>query len=63
MIELIDQPHVFDGGSWEDRDNWELIFFNAYLKGDDAALEAMRSGGSMRGGNEDVQHFDYQQLP
>ena len=63
VIELIDQPHVFDGGSWEDRDNWELIFFNAYLKGDDAALEAMRSGGSMRGGNEDVQHFDYQQLP
>ena len=63
VIELVDQPHIFDGGSWVDRDNWELVFFNAFLKGDEAALEAMRTGGSMRGGNEDIQHFDYQKLP
>ncbi len=63
VVELVDQPHVFEGGSWQDRDNWELLFFNAYLKGDKTALDALQSGASMKGGNLDRQLFDYQQLP
>ena len=60
VVELVDQPHVFEGGSWEDRDNWELLFFNAYLKNDGASLELLKTGRSMKGGNVDVQLFDYQ---
>lgn len=60
VIELVDQPHVFEGGSWEDRDNWEQLFFSAYLKHDPASLQVLRTARSMQGGNEDVQLFDYQ---
>lgn len=62
VVELVDQPHVFEGGSWEDRNNWELLFFSAYLKHDSAALEMLRTADSMKGGNEDHQLFDYQKL-
>ncbi|MDJ0938622.1 MAG: hypothetical protein QNJ00_02530 [Woeseiaceae bacterium] len=61
VIELVDQPHVFEGGSWQDRDAWELLFFNAYLKGDRLALETLKTARSMQGGNADIQLFDYQQ--
>lgn len=60
VIELVDQPHVFEGGSWVDRDAWELLFFNAYLKGDEDALDALRVSDSMAGGNVDRQLFEYQ---
>ncbi len=60
VVELVDQPHIFEQGSWEDRDNWELLFFSAYLKHDPASLAALKSARSMKGGNEDVQLFDYQ---
>lgn len=63
VVELVDQPHVFEPGSWEDRDNWELLFYRAYLKHDPAALATLNTARSMRGGNEDVQRFDYQKLP
>jgi dienelactone hydrolase len=63
VIELVDQPHIFAQGSWEDRDNWELLFFSAYLQHDTAALELLRTATSMAGGNTDVQLFDYQKLP
>ena len=62
VVELVDQPHVFEQGSWEDRDNWELLFFSAYLKHDPASLAMLKTAPSMQGGNEDVQLFDYQQL-
>ena len=62
VIELVDQPHVFEQGSWEDRDNWELLFFSAYLKHDPEALTTLNSAQSMRGGGEDIQLFDYQKL-
>ena len=62
VVELVDQPHVFDQGSWEDRDNWELLFFSAYLKGDAASLAALQVARSMNGGNKDLQLFDYQKL-
>lgn len=63
VIELVDQPHVFEDGSWEDRDNWELLFFSAYLKHDPASLATLEAARSMRGGNEDTQRFEYQKLP
>lgn len=62
VVELVDQPHVFETGSWEDRDNWELLFFSAYLKNDSASLAALKTGRSMNGGNEDFQLFDYQRV-
>ena len=60
VIELVDQPHVFEGGSWEDRNAWEKLFFAAYLKGDPQALETLGTARSMKGGNEDIQLFEYQ---
>ncbi len=60
VIELVDQPHIFEQGSWQDRDNWELLFFSAYLKNDPKSLATLKSARSMKGGNEDVQLFDYQ---
>ena len=60
VVELVDQPHIFEQGSWQDRDNWELLFFSAYLKHEPASLAALQTAGSMKGGNEDVQLFDYQ---
>lgn len=62
VVELVDQPHVFEQGSWEDRDNWELLFFSAYLKHDNESLALLGIARSMKGGNEDVQLFDYQRL-
>lgn len=62
LVELVDQPHVFEDGSWQDRNNWELLFFNAYLKGDNEARQRLKIGASMAGGNVDKQWFDYQQI-
>lgn len=60
VVELIDQPHIFEPGSWEDRNNWELLFFSAYLKNNHKSLDALKAGRSMKGGNQDIQRFDYQ---
>ena len=48
----------FQDGSWQDRDNWEILFFSAYLKHDPASLAMLKTGRSMKGGNEDVQLFN-----
>ncbi|WP_100657343.1 alpha/beta hydrolase family protein [Alteromonas flava] len=60
VIELVDQPHIFEGGSWEDRDNWELLFLNAYLRSDTSAFNMLATGTEMQGGNIDRQLFEYQ---
>ncbi len=60
VVELVDQPHVFEGGSWIDRDNWELLFFSAYLQGNEKDLARLKTLRSMEGGNDDVQLFEYQ---
>jgi dienelactone hydrolase len=60
VVELVDQAHVFEPGSWEDRNNWELLFLSAYLKNDPESLATLKTARSMKGGNEDVQLFDYQ---
>lgn len=62
VVELVDQPHIFEEPSWEDRNNWELLFFSAYLKDDPESLETLRVARSMRGGNQDRQLMDYQRL-
>ncbi len=62
VVELVDQPHVFEEGSWVDKNNWELLFFNAYLKQDKQALQQLREGTAMAGGNTDRQLFEYQQI-
>jgi hypothetical protein len=62
VVELVDQPHIFEDGSWQDRDNWELLFFSAYLKNDPGSLESLRTSRSMAGGNEDIQLFEYQRV-
>jgi hypothetical protein len=59
-VELIDQPHIFESGSWQDRNNWEMLFFAAYLKDDKQALQKLKLGLSMKGGNQDLQRLEYQ---
>lgn len=63
VVELIDQPHIFEPGSWQDLGNWELLFLSAFLKQDEQSLKQLQLTTSMKGGNRDVQHFEYQQLP
>ena len=60
VIELLAQPHIFETGSWQDRDTWELLFFSAYLKHDRTALELLGVARSAKGGNEDRQRFEFQ---
>lgn len=62
VVELIDQGHIFEPGSWQDRDNWEMLFFTAYLKHNKQALEKLKNGLSMRGGNQDIQRLEYQRV-
>ncbi|BDX08453.1 alpha/beta hydrolase family protein [Planctobacterium marinum] len=62
VVELIDQTHAFQEGSWQDRNNWELLFLNAYLKKDKEALAQLKTGISMQGGNGDRQLLEYQKL-
>jgi len=63
VVELVDQPHIFEPGSWQDLGNWELLFLSAYLKQDEESLKQLQSTTSMKGGNRDTQHFMYQQTP
>ncbi len=60
VVELINQPHVFEPGSWRDRNGWELLFFSAYLKQDERALRTLQTATAMKGGNADRQLFEYQ---
>jgi predicted dienelactone hydrolase len=62
VVELVDQSHIFDEGSWKDRNNWELLFFSAYLKNDPASLKTLEAARSMKGGNENLQLMSYQRL-
>ena len=63
VIDLVDQPHNFGDGSWADRNNWEILFLNAFLKNDTDAMQQLQRGSSMRGNNVDVQRFEYQRPP
>ena len=63
LVELVDQRHDLDEGAWQDRNNWELLFFNAYLKHDAEAREKLRVGNGFVGGSTDRQRFDFQVLP
>ena len=61
VVELVDQTHGLEEGSWQDRNNWEILFLNAYLKNDKEALAKLKKGSSMAEGNQDRQLFEYQQ--
>lgn len=63
VIELIDQAHIFEKSSWQDRNNWEALFFSAYLKNDATALDRLRLTPSISHRKQDIQLFDYQKLP
>lgn len=63
VIELVDQPHIFEPGSWQDLAAWELLFLDAYIKGNAKSLSSLSAGSSMQGGNPDRQHFDRQKTP
>lgn len=56
------QPHIFDGPSWSDAQNWGIIFFDAYLKNEDAKLALLNTANSVSGFNEDEQRFERQNL-
>lgn len=60
IIALVDQPHVYEAGSWQDQANWVLLFLEAYFKDDDASLELLKGANSVEGGNIDLQRFDLQ---
>lgn len=62
LVELVNQPHIFNQDGWQDRNNWELLFFSAYLKNNKKSLLALNNGLSMKGGSEDKQLFSYQNL-
>jgi predicted dienelactone hydrolase len=62
VVELVAQAHVFEPSSWQDKENWEMLFFNAYLKHDKQALERLEHGLSMHGGNENLQRLEFQRL-
>lgn len=60
VVELVDQPHIFEAGSWQDLAAWELLFLDAYIKGNQQSLRKLGVTRSMKGGNADLQHFDRQ---
>ena len=62
VIELVDQPHIYAAGSWQDQSNWVLLFLAAYLKDDETARKQLALGTSMQGGGVDRQKFELQRL-
>jgi dienelactone hydrolase len=63
LVELRGEGHIYSPEGWADVQQWELMFFDAYLKGDKVALETLKSAESVEGGCEDFQHFDYRKNP
>lgn len=62
VVELVDQPHVYEPGSWQDQSNWALLFLKAYLMGDEPSGKLLTSTVSMPNGGVDRQIFDLQRL-
>jgi len=60
VVEFVNQPHVFTGPFWSDRENWEVLFFRAYLQDDAEALALLGSVDGIAGFGEDRQHFELQ---
>ena len=57
VVELVDQPHIYAPGSWEDQSNWAFLFLQAYLKEDESARKQLAQAKSMPGGGIDRQRF------
>jgi predicted dienelactone hydrolase len=60
VVELVDQAHIFEPRSWQDKENWEMLFFSAYLKHDKPAQKRLKHGLSMYGGNQNLQRLEFQ---
>jgi predicted dienelactone hydrolase len=61
VVEFVNQPHVFTGEFWSDRENWEILFFRAYLQDDARALALLEAAECITGFGDDRQHFELQQ--
>jgi len=62
VVELVDQPHIYAPGSWQDQSNWVLLFLAAYLKDDETARKQLALTTSMQDGGVDRQKFELQRL-
>ena len=62
VVELVDQPHIYAPGSWQDQSNWVLLFLAAHLKDDETARKQLAQARSMQGGGIDRQKFELQRL-
>ncbi|MEM9646490.1 MAG: hypothetical protein AAF989_15975 [Planctomycetota bacterium] len=60
LIEMVGQGHAFEADFYVDAFNWELNFFNAYLRGDEEAFQVLKSTRSFKGYGDDVQQFKHQ---
>ena len=60
VVELVDQPHVYEPESWQDQEHWGLLFFDAYLKDNKDSMELLSKAEKAKGGNKDRQLFEYQ---
>ena len=59
LVEMEVEGHIYSPGGWADLQQWELLFFDAYLKGDTDALEKLQKAESFEGGAIDHQRFNY----
>jgi len=59
LVEMEGEGHLYSPGGWADLQQWELLFFDAYLKGESDALEKLQTTESFEGGTVDRQHFNY----
>lgn len=63
LVEMEGEEHIYTPGGWADLQQWELLFFDAYLKADPDALEKLQKTESIDGGAIDHQQFDYRTQP
>ena len=61
-VSLGGAPHILRPNENVDAINWELLFFNAYLKGDYRSLSALNTVQSFQGAANDQQEFAYQRI-
>ena len=57
-VQLPGEEHIIGAQGWNDIPTWELMFFDAWLKGDKHALELLRSDLHVRGGCADHKVFE-----
>ena len=61
-VALHGAPHILRSHEHEDAMNWQLLFFDAYLKDNYKSLKALKSAESFEGSANDQQMFEYQRI-